>query len=403
MRDLGELLDATDLVVERSRWVIPDSMVADAKARVRELRRKSGFAGDVFVLAIAGTTGAGKSSLLNAIAGDKVASVSHLRPHTDRPLIWLPEMGRTTLDRLADELAIEERVRHDRFDRLAVIDLPDMDSVADWHRTIVEELLPRVDGILWVFDPEKYADPLVHDAFLVPLSRFSDQLVFVLNKVDLVDESGVGTVADDLLRRLVVDGYEEPVFFQVAAAPGSGPPQGVDDLTAYLTQQMDAKRIATGKLLSDVEHVLRVIGDESATWDGAGMGFEQKWQENRDAAAKGILSGAGAGGREDALCRIEDLLALVAMDSGASVGGVIRERFDPGMIEQVVDRAESRALQSTGRRNGVVKVAADTLDEEIGAPLRAILMHRATMAATLAGAGIGVAEMRRRLKAGGVS
>lgn len=403
MRDLGELLDVTELVVERARQVVPDPMVAEAKAKLRELRRKGGFVGDVFVLAIAGSTGAGKSSLLNAIAGDKVASVSHLRPHTDRPLIWLPEVGRTTLDRLAEELRIDDRVRHDRFDRLAIIDLPDMDSVADWHRAINEELLPRVDGVLWVFDPEKYADPIVHEHFLVPLSQFSDQMIFVLNKVDLIDEAGETAIIDELLRRLVADGHETPVFFPVAASPQSGQPEGIDDLASHLQHRMDTKRIATGKLLSDVDLLLRGIGEESATWDGSAMGFDEKWAENRDAAAEGLLTGAGPGGREDALCRIEDLLAMIAMDSGDTIGRDIREQFDPTMIEAVVDRAESAALQSGGGRNGVVAVAADTLEEDIGAPLRAMLVQRALMAATLTGAGVGVAEMRHQLMVGDTS
>lgn len=400
MRDLAELLDVTELAVERSRGNVPDAMVADAKARVHELRRKSGFVGDVFVLAIAGSTGAGKSSLLNAIAGDKVSSVSHLRPHTDRPLIWLPEVGRATLDRLADELEIEERVRHDQFDRLAIIDLPDMDSVAAWHRAMVEDLLPRVDGILWVFDPEKYADPLVHDTFLVPLARFTDQLMFVLNKVDLLDDSGRATVAEDLLRRLVADGHEEPVFFKTAAAPASGPARGVGDLTAYLKYQMDAKRIATGKVLSDIDHVLRVLGAASATWDGAAMDFDVKWRENRDAAAAGLVAEAGPGGREDALCRLEDLLAMIAMDSGDSVGAEIRARFDPEMIEGVVDRAAAGSAAAEGGRRGSAAFAAETMEDHIGRPVRAMLLDRAIMAAELTGAGVGVVELKRRLENG---
>ena len=47
MRDFAELLDATDLAVERSRGVVSDSVVADASARMRELRRRHRFVTDV--------------------------------------------------------------------------------------------------------------------------------------------------------------------------------------------------------------------------------------------------------------------------------------------------------------------------------------------------------------------
>ena len=49
---------------------------------------------------------------------------------------------------------------------VAVLDLPDMDSVERTHRERVEELLPRVDAVAWVTDPEKYHDAVLHDDFL---------------------------------------------------------------------------------------------------------------------------------------------------------------------------------------------------------------------------------------------
>ena len=56
-------------------------------ARVRERR---GFLGDTLVVALAGGTGSGKSSLLNAIAGRRIAEAGVLRPTTEQALAWIP-------------------------------------------------------------------------------------------------------------------------------------------------------------------------------------------------------------------------------------------------------------------------------------------------------------------------
>lgn len=297
---------------------------------------------------------------------------------------------------LADELGIEQRVRHDRFDSIALIDLPDIDSVAAWHRRIVEDLLPRVDGILWVFDPEKYSDPVVHRAFLDPLSAYAEQFIFVMNKIDLLSEEGVDLVSSDLLRMLADDGHVEPLFFPVAASPSAGTPRGIQQLADYLDTQLDAKRIATGKLLTDVDSMARVLGEASDTWDGASVGFDEKWPHNRDAAAQGMLSVTGPGGREDALCRIEDLLAIIAVDVGPSVGAEIRKRFTTEVVEGVLEQAEQAALAVRTRRDNGATAATAVLDEEIGLPMRHLLRDRAVMGAHLAIAVVGVAELRAR-------
>ena len=244
MRDLVELVEAVDLVVGRARGVIDPDLHLDVIEQANSLRNRRGFFGESLVLAIAGGTGSGKSSLLNAIAGAPVASVSHLRPHTDEPLAWLPDDAEPGLRLLIDDMEISRRVTQGRMPGLALIDLPDMDSIADWHRHTVEDLLPKVDGVIWLFDPEKYHDRVLHADFLSHLAMYRDQFIFVLNKVDRIPEDEVDKVLAHLSQILAGDGYGSAAPFAVAADPEQGLRAGSRSLRC--ASQRTARRQAVG-------------------------------------------------------------------------------------------------------------------------------------------------------------
>ncbi len=401
MRDVVELLDAVDLAVARASGVLSDEFVAKATERTQELRKRSGFQGQTLVLALAGGTGTGKSSVLNAIAGDSVASVSSLRPHTDHPLAWIPHSWGLGLEGLLDDLGITDRVAQDAFPGLALIDLPDIDSVAEWHRRTVEDLIPRVDGVVWVFDPAKYRDPTLHFGFLRPLAEYRDQFVFVLNKVDTLAPSARDAVAVDLRAALEDDGYSDPRVFSIAAAPVTGPPDGVAALKSFLTEQMDVRRVALGKWLIDISRELRGLADEAGVWSGASVDFRERWHRDRDGAAAGILPGGSVGSRSDAACRLEDLVAMVAVEVGPLIGARITERFPEGSVEEVLEvaalEAKNAAAKVRRRRKALeaAKAAAGTvLEKEVGEPLRDLLSDRARFGATLVNAAVGAAEIR---------
>ena len=91
MRDVPELLDAIDLVLTRADGIVPEELLGSARDYANDIRQRRGFLGETLVLATAGGTGTGKSSLLNALAGEVITSVSVLRPHTDEPLAVIPE------------------------------------------------------------------------------------------------------------------------------------------------------------------------------------------------------------------------------------------------------------------------------------------------------------------------
>lgn len=402
--DVVELLDAVDRAVAAAVGVVSEESAARAAARAAELRRRRGFQGQTLVLAIAGGTGTGKSSLLNAIAREPVASVSRIRPHTDRPLAWVPAGPSPGLDDLFGDLGIMDSVPQTRWPDLALIDLPDMDSIADQHRRTVEDLIPRVDGVMWVLDPSKYGDPTLHSGFLRPLEEYRDQFVFVLNKIDTLGPSQRATVAEDVRRRLVADGYPDPHLFLTAVAPTTGVTEGLSELEAYLATLLETKRTAVSKWLIDIGRELRALGEEAGVWAGASVDLHARWTRDRDAAVAGILPGRGPGSRSDALCRLEDLVAMVAVEVGPRIGSTIRDRFPEGAVETVLDAAARDAAQAAAgtrrkRRSteAAMNAARAELDQQIGDPLRVVLGGRARFGATLAEAGVGVAEVEAEL------
>src|SRR5207302_10804111 len=89
---------------------------------------------------------------------------------------------------------------------LVLLDLPDHDSAASGHREQVERLLRLVDVVVWVLDPEKYADAALHERYLRPLAGHADVMLLVLNQVDRLPGDSADLVLDDLRRLLDEDG-----------------------------------------------------------------------------------------------------------------------------------------------------------------------------------------------------
>lgn len=403
--DIVEVLDAVDRVAASAAGVVSDASAGRAERTAVDLRKRRAHQGVALVAALAGGTGTGKSSLLNAIAGERVASVSALRPHTGRPLAWIPERRGPGIDALLDDLGIADRVTHERVPGPALIDLPDMDSIDGDHRRIVDTLLPRVDVVVWVLDPFKYADPVLFDDYLEPLVAYRTQFVFVLNKIDLITDESRAPLVEAVRSRLADAGHLGAPLFVTAAAPAAGgPAAGVDELEQHLTSQMDAKQVALSKWLTDLEAELRRLGDEAGVWSGATVDLRSRWMRDRDAAADGVLPQRGPGRRSEAVCRLEDLVAMIAVEVGPETGPTVRGLFPEGSIEDAVEAA-SRAAATAGdapgkssRTRSSLTSARTVLDERIGAPLRSALERRAVFGAELVEAVLAVERARHELE-----
>ncbi len=250
---LERYLDRLDRAIDAAeRLGIP---TADAAAVRGEAGARLGFPADVYVLALVGGTGVGKSSVLNGLAGTPVSRASVRRPTTDRAVAWVPDEGHSDLGGLLDWLGVGVVVGHStpELAGVAILDLPDMDSVADEHRERVEEVLPRVDAVAWVTDPEKYHDAVLHDEFLHTwLPRLHTQVV-VLNKADRLAANAREQLRRDLERDMVrisrgAGRGTVPVLVTSAAAG----PEGLSELRRWLETSVESKRIVRARLVTSM-------------------------------------------------------------------------------------------------------------------------------------------------------
>ena len=236
----------TAVEVAEGRLEVPEVRGARsllAKAGAREAL------GDATVVALAGATGSGKSTLFNALSGGEVSSPGVRRPTTGvaHATVWGQEA-----DRLLDWLEVPRRHRHEQpdpaLDGLVLLDLPDHDSTALEHRLEVDRLVELVDVLVWVLDPQKYADAAVHDRYLAPQAGHAGVLLVVLNQVDRLDEAAVEQCRRDLRGLLDAEGLAGTSLLLTSARTG----EGVPELRAELARRVAARRAATDRLTADV-------------------------------------------------------------------------------------------------------------------------------------------------------
>ena len=245
--DLFSLLDLADLAVARGEGILGESDRAQLATTAARLRSRGGYVGDIVVVAFAGATGSGKSSVLNALVSEAVAPVGVIRPTTTRSTAVVPAETDTDFTALVSALNVDSVIRSAVLTSTVLVDLPDFDSVEMAHREIVSRVLPAVDAVLWVFDPEKYADRIVHDEFLTRLTPYEDQFIFILNQVDRLGTSA-GSVRQDLESKLSQDGYRDPEVVQCVA---SGDVQ-LDDVVASIAARFNTKTTALAKAALDL-------------------------------------------------------------------------------------------------------------------------------------------------------
>jgi GTP-binding protein EngB required for normal cell division len=251
---IGERIDGLAAAVEAAGGRLSDELVGEARAVVERAQGRLKLSADHTVVGIAGATGSGKSSTFNALTGLELSAVGVRRPTTSwatacvwgtqgaRELLeWLgiPDRHQTTRDSMLDT----RREGHE-LDGVVLLDLPDHDSTEVAHHLEVDRLVVLVDMLVWVLDPQKYADAAIHDRYLEPLKTHDEVMVVVLNHIDTVPEERRESMVADVRRLLDLDGLQKVPVIPVSAKQG----WGIQELKDEIAQRAAEKKATRGRL-----------------------------------------------------------------------------------------------------------------------------------------------------------
>ncbi|MBT8218101.1 MAG: 50S ribosome-binding GTPase [Acidimicrobiia bacterium] len=165
------------------------------------------------VAVVLGSTGSGKSTLVNSLAQAAVSLPGPVRPTTRHPVVWAHESqaGRYSGEGFlsgygpGSDHRLEVRPSTDRLlEGVTVIDSPDFDSVVEENRDMADDLLAIADLCIFVTSAQRYADAVPWE-FLERAKRRSLPIVFVVNRIPTADRT---VILDDYRRRLAGAGLE---------------------------------------------------------------------------------------------------------------------------------------------------------------------------------------------------
>ena len=245
-----------DMVAQLEDYVIPRLMTIEAP----------------MLAVVGGSTGAGKSTLVNSLVGTAVTQSGVLRPTTRSPVLvhhpddghWfgqdrlLPDLqrvDRTTNDPAALQLVASPHVPQG----LAVLDAPDIDSVEERNRVLAAQLLAAADLWLFVTSAARYADQVPWDF----LREAADRSAAVAIVLDRTPDEAIETVATHLARMLASRGLKDSPLFTVPerqlSEDGLLPADAVADVRGWLESLAADAEARAGVVRQTLEGAIRKV------------------------------------------------------------------------------------------------------------------------------------------------
>ena len=211
---------------------------------------------ELFLLVIAGEFNSGKSSVINALLGERVLPEG-VTPTTDR--ITLLRYGAEPDETPLEEFLLERRFPADVLQRLTIVDTPGTNAIIRRHEELTRDFIPRADLVLFVTSADR---PFTESerAFLATVQEWGKKIVIVLNKIDLLEEHEqaevVGFIRESARALLGLTPEIFPVSARLAQRARSNSDQVTwqasrfDAVERYILETLDEEQRVRLKLLS---------------------------------------------------------------------------------------------------------------------------------------------------------
>lgn len=323
-------LDALDRITTAGSGRLDPALLDDAAVLLDRAGQRLRLSGEHTVVTLAGGTGSGKSSLFNAMCGLELSPTGMRRPMTSRAhaCVWGLDGAGPLLDwldvdkrhRYARASALDLQRADDSLQGLVLIDLPDHDSIQAMHRAEVDRFVSVADLLIWVVDPQKYADAALHRNYIVPFAKHAGVTLIVLNQVDKLAADEVDECVADLRRLLEAEGLAKPRIVTTSAVTD----EGVRGLREVLVDTVAARQVRSDRLAVDVTD----IGERFAACKGDAAPPKAVDVPHADGLKRALTDAAGAPAVAEAM---ESAFELRAADfiSWPVLNMVARLRSDP--------------------------------------------------------------------------
>ena len=345
---------------------------------------------------VGGSTGAGKSTLVNSIVGEKVTTSGVLRPTTRASVLihhpddtgWfasdriLPNLARLTSGAapgVGDDPSSLRLVKSASVPKgLALLDAPDIDSVVSANRDLANQLLAAADLWLFVTTAVRYADAVPWQALEKAIERGTSVAIVL----DRVPRDSMEEVRADLARMLAAQGLGQSPVFAVAETPldeeGLLPNVEVERISRWLhslagdalsrqvvirrtldgaLDSLDARALATAQACDAQQAALKALHDSA----------DEAYAKQRDAVRAGLMDGTLL--RGEVLARWQEFVGtgeiFKQFEAGVSslrdrITGIFKARTTPvssasndlggalksGIVTLVTSHAESAAMDA---------------------------------------------------------
>lgn len=274
----GARLTGLHQAVEAAEGRLREADLEPARQLVARAGDRLRLSGEHTIVALAGATGSGKSSLFNALTDLELAGTGVRRPTTSWALAcaWGPEGAEGLLDwmgipprhQISRMHMLDRSPEDQKLDGLILLDLPDHDSTEVAHHLEMDRLVRLADVVIWVLDPQKYADAAIHERYIRPMASHRDVTLVVLNQIDRIPYEERARALADVRRIIYEAGLIDVPVIGVSATRGDG----VTDLKRELAGRIRAKKSARERLLFDLDEIVASIVTSAGMSQGPGVG-----------------------------------------------------------------------------------------------------------------------------------